>query len=172
MKPVLGAPRLLPLMLLPMLLLLLLHWATGAAGAAGALSGEALEQRVREIGDQLRCPTCQAISVKDSAASFSRQILDKVRRMLREGQSEEQIKDFFVSRYGEWILRAPKKEGLGLVLWLLPGLAILTVGAWIIFKVQQGVASGRGTGAGQGAPLTETERAGIERDLRRFEEEV
>lgn len=93
--------------------------------------------------------------------------------MVREGQSEEQIKDFFVSRYGEWILRAPKKEGLGLVLWLLPGLAMLTVGTWILFKVRQGVASARRSEAGQAAgPLTEKERTGIERDLRRFEEEV
>jgi len=52
-----------------------------------ALSGEALERRVREIADQLRCPTCQAISVRDSEAAFSRQIRDKVRSMLAEGQT-------------------------------------------------------------------------------------
>ena len=150
--------------------ILLLFWALLPV-AAWALSGEALEVRVREITDQLRCPTCQGISVKDSSASFSRQITDKVRRMLVEGQSEEQIKAFFVSRYGEWILRAPKKEGLGLVLWLLPGLAILLVGGWVIVKVQRNVAEVRTARAE--APeslLSEEEQARIERDMRRFEE--
>lgn len=137
-----------------------------------ALTGEALESRLREITNQLRCPTCQAISVKDSGASFSRQIVDKVRRMLQEGQSEEQIKAFFVSRYGEWILRAPKKEGLGLVLWVLPGLAILVAGVWIIFKVQRGVTADRATrGETAEVQLGEKEKTRIEHDLRRFEEE-
>ncbi len=150
--------------------ILLLFWALLPV-AAWALSGEALEVRLREITDQLRCPTCQGISVKDSSASFSRQISDKVRRMLVEGQSEEQIKAFFVSRYGEWILRAPKKEGLGLVLWLLPGLAILLVGGWVIVKVQRNVTAERAAQAE--APeslLSEEEQTRIERDMRRFEE--
>ena len=140
---------------------------------AWALTGEALEQRVREISDQLRCPTCQAISVKDSDASFSKQIRAKVRRMLVEGQSEEEIKAFFVSRYGEWILRAPKKEGLGLVLWVLPGFAILGVGAWIFVKVHRSVGERRAAESLEGeAPLSDAERGRIEKDLRRFEEEV
>ena len=142
------------------------------AGVWG-LSGEALEQRVREVTDQLRCPTCQAISVKDSEASFSRQITDKVRRMLREGQTEEQIKDFFVSRYGEWILRAPKKEGLGLVLWLLPGIAMIFVGGWIVLRVYRRARSEREREIPEAAaPLSAQDRARIGRDLRRFEEEI
>ena len=52
------------------------------AGAAWSLSGEALDRRVREISDGLRCPTCQSISVNDSEAEFSRQNRAKVRRML------------------------------------------------------------------------------------------
>lgn len=142
--------------------------------SAWALSGEALEQRVRDISDQLRCPTCQAISVKDSEASFSKQIRAKVRRMLEEGQSEEQIKAFFVSRYGEWILRAPKKEGLGLVLWVLPALAVLGVGAWIVFKAHRASEASHGetTAAAAEPPLSAAERKQIEKDMRRFEEDV
>jgi cytochrome c-type biogenesis protein CcmH len=140
------------------------------AGAAWGLSGEALDRRVREISDGLRCPTCQSISVNDSEAAFSRQIRAKVRRMLEEGQREQQIKAFFVSRYGEWILRAPKKEGLGLVLWLLPGLLMAGVGAWIGIKVHKSARAGRG-GAADTQPLGKAERERVERDLRRFEEE-
>ena len=72
-----------------------------AGGAALALSEAELEKRVQTITDDLRCPTCQGLSVKDSDASFSIQIREKVRHMVEEGQSDEDIKAYFVSRYGD-----------------------------------------------------------------------
>ena len=159
--------RILPVLLLCLSLSLFLSLSTAAWG----LSGEALDKRVREISDGLRCPTCQAISVNDSEAAFSKQIRAKVRRMLQEGQNEQQIQAYFVSRYGEWILRAPKKEGLGLVLWLLPGLLMLAVGTWIIFNIRRGASAvGSNSADSQGTP-SKANRERIERDLRRFEEE-
>jgi len=137
--------------------------------AAQALSEADLERRVQEITDQLRCPTCQALSVKDSDASFSVQIREKVRRMVEEGQSDDDIKGYFVARYGEWILRAPKKEGFGLVLWLLPFGAILGVGALLVLRVR------RSAGVARAAPAPESlspeQRSRLEQDLRRFKEE-
>lgn len=154
---------------------LLLAVFLGLSTAAWGLSGEALDKRVRDVSDGLRCPTCQGISVNDSEATFSKQIRAKVRRMLQEGQNEQQIQAYFVSRYGEWILRAPKKEGLGLVLWLLPGLLILAAGTWIIFNIRRSAAaleanSADSQGASQSA-LSKADQERIERDLRRFEEE-
>ena len=102
-----------------------------AAGQAGGLSEDEIEQKSLLIAGQLRCPTCQGVSVKDSNAPLARQIHDEVRRMVAEGQSGEAIRAFVVSRYGEWILRAPQEEGLGLGLWLPPGLALL-VGAGLL----------------------------------------
>ena len=142
-----------------------------AANSAWGLSGEALDRGVREISDGLRCPTCQGISVNDSEAAFSRQIRDKVRRMLQEGQNGEQIRAYFVSRYGEWILRAPKKEGLGLVLWVLPGLLILTAGGWIVFNIRRAASATRGDSAEPGPAVSKAQQERIERDLRQFEEE-
>ncbi|MDH5751713.1 MAG: cytochrome c-type biogenesis protein CcmH [Deltaproteobacteria bacterium] len=144
---------------------------------AQMLSGEALDAEVRRISDGLRCPTCQGISVNDSDASFSNQIKDKVRRMLMEGQNEEQIRAYFVSRYGEWILRAPKKEGLGLVLWVLPGLLMLVIGFWVGYKVytntrenieeqQQELSQPQDDKSG----LTTEQLQRIEKDLKRYEE--
>jgi len=142
------------------------------SGIASALSGEALEIRVREISDGLRCPTCQAISVNDSEAAFSTQIKDKVRRMLQEGQNEEEIKAYFVSRYGEWILRAPKKEGLGLVLWFLPIGLIVLVGALIIYHTRNSTRRHQDTVQNtKSSKLSETQRKKISDDLKRFEEE-
>ena len=138
-----------------------------------ALSEKELEDRVHEISDGLRCPTCQAISVNDSQAAFSVQIRDKVRRMLQEGQDQEAIYAYFVSRYGEWILRAPKKEGIGLVLWGAPFVVLILGGALIFYKSHQRAeqhkkkAEKETTGKG----LTEAQRKRIEKDLRAFEEE-
>ena len=73
---------------------------------------EALEQRVRTIAHQLRCPTCQSMSVKESEAGLANNMKMKIKEMLQAGKSEKQIINFFVIRYGEWILRSPKKEGV------------------------------------------------------------
>ena len=165
-----GTGKALSALSLSLLLALLL------AAVAHGQTGRALDERVREIADQLRCPTCQGISVNDSEAAFSRQIRLKVRRMVQEGQSDEQIKAYFVSRYGEWILRAPRKEGLGLVLWITPGLLMALVGGWIIFKVHRGARAGGAAAQSEEPlkaqqPLSAAQRKRIERDLERFEEE-
>ncbi|MEE8436468.1 MAG: cytochrome c-type biogenesis protein CcmH [bacterium] len=141
------------------------------AGQVWGLSENEIEKRTLRIADQLRCPTCQGLSVRDSTAPLSRQIQDKVRRMVAEGQSEEAIKAFFVSRYGEWILRAPKKEGLGLVLWLLPGLALLVSAGLIGYRLL-GNHRERVSAASEPTPiLTEAQRARIASDIKTFEEQ-
>lgn len=135
-------------------------------------SQEELDKLVREIADGLRCPTCQGISVNDSEAAFSKQIKEKVRKMVMEGQNQEQINAYFVSRYGEWILRAPKKEGFGLVLWGLPIAAILVVGGLLGYRVHRNTREKQLESADENAPapLTPEQIARVERDLKRFEE--
>lgn len=155
-------------LLVPLLVLLLVL----LPGPAAAMEDRALEERVQQISDQLRCPTCQGISVRDSEASFSRQIRDKVRRMVEEGQTDDDIKAYFVSRYGEWILRAPMKKGVGLVLWLAPGLLLVLAGGYIGYRswrTHQHPADA--AGAAGGAALTTEQRERIARDMQRFEEE-
>ena len=152
------------------LLILVLSLLTGQTLLA--MSEAELEKRTREISDGLRCPTCQAISVNDSQAAFSVQIREKVRKMLEEGQSEDDIKAYFVSRYGEWILRAPKKEGLGLVLWAAPFIVLLLGGGLIFYKSKKRASEHlQETGKGKTEEITDADRKRIERDLRAFEEE-
>ena len=136
---------------------------------AFAQSSTDLDEKARRISEQLRCPTCQALSVQDSDASFSVQIRDKVRAMLQEGQSEETIIAYFVSRYGQWILRAPEKKGFGLVVWVLPLALIALMGLWIgrIILLNARMQAP----ALEAAPLSETQLLKIDADLKRFEEE-
>jgi len=92
---------------------------------------QAREARVQLVGKQLRCAVCQGVSIADSPASMARAQLDKVRELVSEGKSDDEIYAYFVERYGEWALMEPKKSGVTLGLWLAPVL-LLVVGVLLI----------------------------------------
>jgi cytochrome c-type biogenesis protein CcmH len=90
------------------------------------------------LGKQLRCAVCQGVSIADSPASMARAQLDKVRELVAEGKSDQEIRDYFVARYGEWALLEPTRTGLNGFLWLAP-LAMLALGAILIMgQVKKG----------------------------------
>jgi cytochrome c-type biogenesis protein CcmH len=91
------------------------------------------EARVQRIGKLLRCAVCQGVSIADSPASMARAQLDKVRELVVEGKSDDEIFDYFVERYGEWALMEPRKSGVTLGLWLAP-LGILALGMFLIIR--------------------------------------
>ena len=91
------------------------------------------EERVQLVGKQLRCAVCQGVSIADSPASMARAQLDKVRELVVEGKTDEEIYAYFVERYGEWSLMEPKKSGVTLGLWLAP-LLLLVVGVLLILS--------------------------------------
>jgi cytochrome c-type biogenesis protein CcmH len=93
----------------------------------------AREARVQALGKQLRCAVCQGVSIADSPASMARAQLDKVRELVAENKTDEEIYEYFVERYGEWALMEPRKSGVTLGLWLFP-LVLLGVGLVIIFR--------------------------------------
>ena len=85
------------------------------------------EARVRRIGSDLRCPTCQGMSVADSDAPAARGIEEEIRRRVVEGrETDGQIKDFILGLYPDISLR-PETRGLGLVVWGLPVVAAAAV---------------------------------------------
>ena len=79
-----------------------------------------LEDRTREIATELRCVVCQNLSVADSPSEMAQQMRAIVREQLEAGKSPDQIKDFFVSKYGDWVLLKPKTTGFSAILWILP----------------------------------------------------
>ena len=91
------------------------------------------EQRVQAVGKKLRCAVCQGVSIADSPASMARAQLDKVRELVAEGKSDQELYDYFVERYGEWALMEPKKSGITLGLWLAPVL-VLVLGVLLIIS--------------------------------------
>ena len=93
----------------------------------------ALEARVQKLGKELRCAVCQGLSVADSPSSMARAQLDKVRELVSEGKTDQEVHDYFIARYGEWVLLQPKAEGFNLLVWLGP-VALLLGGGYVISR--------------------------------------
>ncbi|MFN4129611.1 MAG: cytochrome c-type biogenesis protein CcmH [Paracoccaceae bacterium] len=90
------------------------------------LADPGLEARARAISRDLRCPVCQGESIDDSNAPISRDLRLVVRERIMAGDTDAQVIDFVVNRYGEFVLFNPKAEGANLILWLAgPGLLLL-----------------------------------------------
>ena len=99
-----------------------------------ASESEQFQKRFKKLSNELRCPTCQGLSVKDSEAGFSTSIKDKIRELMRQRKSDKEIMAYFVERYGEWILRAPPVSGFNMVLWVLPVATIVAGFLWVLFR--------------------------------------
>jgi cytochrome c-type biogenesis protein CcmH len=103
-----------------------------APGAASAvqpdeiLKDAGLEARARNLSRELRCMVCQNQSIDDSEAPLARDLRVLVRERLSEGDSDRQVLDFLVARYGEFVLLKPPLEFHTLLLWGLPPAALLT----------------------------------------------
>ncbi|HEX9563098.1 MAG TPA: cytochrome c-type biogenesis protein [Gemmatimonadaceae bacterium] len=89
----------------------------------------ALEATTTLLASELRCPVCQGNSIQDSPSELAQEMRNLIRDQLRAGKSPDDVRAYFVDKYGEWILLAPKPEGLNLVVYLVPFLAILVGGA-------------------------------------------
>lgn len=107
---------------------------------AGEQLEPALEARAQALGKELRCAVCQGLSITDSPSSMARAQLEKVRELIGEGKSDEEVRQYFISRYGEWVLLEPKVEGANLIVWLGPLVLVGLGGALILRQVRQGAA--------------------------------
>ena len=96
--------------------------------ALGPTSPTSPADRVEEIGQGIRCPVCQAESIADSPAPTAREMMDIVRDPVAAGRSDDEIRSYFASRYGHWVLLDPGVSPRTIALWGLPAVAAL-VGA-------------------------------------------
>jgi cytochrome c-type biogenesis protein CcmH len=111
-------------------------WAADAPG---------IDDQTRAIAQELRCVVCQNLSVADSPSEMAQQMRGVVREQLQAGKTPQEVKDFFVSKYGEWVLLAPKTQGFSLLVWVLPfvvlilgiGLALWLVRRWSAKKTER-----------------------------------
>ena len=87
-----------------------------------------------EIYKNLRCLVCQGQSVADSNSDFASTIKLVVEDQVKEGKTKEEIYDFLISKYGEWIVYKPTFSKNNLLLWFLPYL-VLAIGGLIVFFI-------------------------------------
>lgn len=97
---------------------------------------EAQEQQFRQLTAQLRCPKCQNNSIADSNSMIAADMRKKVWQLMEEGQSNQQITDYMVARYGNFVTYEPPVTLATLILWLLPACFVLG-GALVIFRLSR-----------------------------------
>ena len=105
-----------------------LTWLVIAACVVGALTFAAWPdskpqtdaQRIDKLATEIKCPTCAGLSVAESSSPLANSSREEIERRVKEGESNDEIRDYFVSRYGDDALMTPARHGVTLVAWILP----------------------------------------------------
>lgn len=84
------------------------------------------DNRAEAIAAVLRCPTCQGLSVADSPSTLAAGMRDIIDEQIAQGRSPDEIRAWFVTRYGPWILLSPSFAGIGWLAWALPAVVVTT----------------------------------------------
>lgn len=114
--------------------------------------------RAHAIAARLRCPVCQSVSVADSPSETAAAMRARIRELIAEGKTDQQIIEHFQARYGPWVLLDPPPAGRTLVLWALP-VAALAVGLLVIASRRR---------PRRPIQLTPEQQAAVEHELARF----
>ena len=123
------------------------------------LKDPALEQRARKLSLGLRCLVCQNQSIDDSNAPLARDLRILVRERLTRGDTDEQIIDYVVARYGEYVLLNPRLSTSTLILWFATPLALLLAAAFLYINRR------RQTATAANPPLSDEEKRRLDKLL-------
>ncbi len=144
-------------------------WAAAGALAvassvfAGTVDESDLDTRTREVAKTLRCTVCQTETVWESASPFAGQVRDAIRERLQQGQSPDEIRAYFLSRYGDYILMQPPTRGVNWVVWVGPFVLLLGGGLVLYRSLRKWVTPPTLSPV---EPLDDVSRQRIERELR------
>lgn len=108
-----------------------------AVSVTGPLEDPVLEARATKLSAELRCPVCQGLSIHDSPSPLAQQMKDLIRSQVASGWSDADVTDYFVSKYGEWVLLEPKASGFNLLVYALPALLLVGGAAFIFMAVRR-----------------------------------
>jgi cytochrome c-type biogenesis protein CcmH len=94
----------------------------------------AVEQRLKDLAEELRCLVCQNQTIADSNATLALDLRNQIRQQIAQGRTDDQIRSYMVERYGDFVLYRPPLKATTVMLWLGP-LALLLVGAGAFWTV-------------------------------------
>lgn len=145
--------------------LILSTWSgTGKA----SLSEDDLQAQTKEVAKTLRCAVCQSESVWESNAELALQMREIIRERLQQGESPEQIRTYFVSRYGDFILLKPRTFGLNWLLWIGPFLLLFIGGLFLLKNIRSWTREARTAPAENLSSLSEEEQKQIDQEIQSF----
>jgi cytochrome c-type biogenesis protein CcmH len=98
------------------------------------LSNPRMEERAQTMMREIRCVVCENEPVSQSTADIAIDMRRAIRRMIEDGQSDDQVRHFFVDKYGAYVSFRPPTEGLGILLWAFPFLLLAGVGGFLGYR--------------------------------------
>jgi cytochrome c-type biogenesis protein CcmH len=105
-----------------------------AIDAEDAFDDPVLQKRYESINRELRCLVCQNQTIADSNATLAQDLRREVRDMIAAGQTDAQIREFMIERYGDFVLYRPRMSAANFLLWAAPVL-LLVIGALVLVRV-------------------------------------
>jgi cytochrome c-type biogenesis protein CcmH len=94
----------------------------------------AVEQRLKDLGEELRCLVCQNQTIADSNAPLALDLRNQIRVQVKQGKSDDEIRSFMTERYGDFVLYKPPFKATTAVLWVGP-FALIALGAFVLWLV-------------------------------------
>jgi cytochrome c-type biogenesis protein CcmH len=111
--------------------------ATDAPGPVAPENTLTQKDMAYRLGKNLRCPVCQGMSIAESPSTMAQDMMKRVRVMVKDGKSEQDVYDYFIERYGEWVMLDPASHGFATWVWLLPPLFVLGCVAMLVRWVRR-----------------------------------
>ena len=108
-----------------------------AVGASDSDGGDSNAARATRIAKEVRCPTCRGLSAAESDAKAAQAVRTEIRTRVNAGQSDEEIRAYLASRYGDDILLRPEGSGAAGLVWALPVVALICGAAGLAFAFRR-----------------------------------
>lgn len=137
--------------------LLLTSWSAHAVIDAYEFDTEQQHDRYKSLTQELRCPKCQNQNLADSNSPISTDMRREIHRMVTEGQSNQDVVDFMVARYGDFVNYRPRRDGSTMVLWYGP-IALLILGGLVVLATAKRRRKGDGAGQSKSADPEKLQR--------------
>jgi len=157
-------------LIIPILTWILLSSLSMSPATASTVQEEKIDLQMRDIAKTLRCTICQNESIWESQAELAHQMRDLIKERLMKGETPDQVRAYFLSRYGDYILLAPQKRGMNWLLWAGPFVLLAAGGLFLYRTLSRWVAQAAAEKKETPPPIDESLRKRIDAELHSREE--